>query len=151
MAQFPFATKPTAPAETATTEPIAEGAATEEVQAAPAEAAPKKTKKAKKDGRKKPAAQMTPEQVKEILGLVKTHSYPEIAEKVGVTKFQVNRVLMSTKKQLIESAGTDTAKLAKVQAYIAENLSRPEDARPGRGGKVKSALDDIVGDILNSL
>jgi hypothetical protein len=151
MAQFPFAQKPAAPAETPVTD--AAPAATE----APAVEAPaKKTKKTKTDKvRKTPAKQMTPEQVKQILGLVKENSYPEIAEKVGVTKFQVNRVLMSTKKQLRESAGGDPVKLAKVEQYITEHLSRPEDAQvgrgAGRGGKVKSALDDIVGDILASI
>lgn len=143
MAQFPFA-KPKADAAPAAAAP----------EAAPAAA---KTPKAKKSGedRKKPAAQMNADQVKQILTLIKDHSYSQISEQVGVTKFQVNRVLMSTKKQLREAAAGDPAKLAKVDAYIKEFLSRPEDTLPGkgggRGGKVKGALDNVVGDILASI
>lgn len=98
---------------------------------------------------------MTPEQVKQIISLVKDHSYTQIAETVGVTKFQVNRVLMATKEQLRKSAEGDAAKLEKVETFIKEHLSRPEDTLPGkggaRGGKVKGALDDVVGDILASI
>jgi hypothetical protein len=144
MATFPFAKPKDAPAAA----PAAE---------APAEAKAPKVKGVKKSGedRKKPAAQMNSDQVKQILTLVKDHSYTQIAEQVGVTKFQVNRVLMSTKKQLREAAAGDAAKLAKVDAYIKEFLSRPEDTLPGkgggRGGKVKGALDGVVGDILASI
>lgn len=142
MAQFPFA------------KPKADAPAAAAPAAAPAEAKEKKAKKSGED-RKKPATQMTAEQVKQILSLVKDNSYTSIAEQVGVTKFQVNRVLMSTKKQLREAAAGDAAKLAKVEAYIKEYLSRPEDTLPGhgggRGGKVKGALDSIVGDILSSI
>jgi len=98
---------------------------------------------------------MTSEQVKQIIALVKDHSYSQIAETVGVTKFQVNRVLMATKVQLRENAKGDAAKLAKVEEYIKTYLNRPEDSRPGkggaRGGKVKGALDSVVGDILASI
>jgi hypothetical protein len=141
MATFPFA-KPAAPAAAA---PVA-----------PAAKAPKvKGKKASGEDRKKPATQMNPEQVKQILSLVKDNSYTQIGEQIGVTKFQVNRVLMSTKKQLREAAANDPAKLAKIEAYIKEYLSRPEDTLPGkgggRGGKVKGSIDNVVGDILASI
>jgi hypothetical protein len=148
MATFPFA-KPAAPAAAAPVAPAA--------TAAPAEAkAPKvKGKKASGEDRKKPATQMNPEQVKQILSLVKDNSYTQIGEQIGVTKFQVNRVLMSTKKQLREAAANDPAKLAKIEAYIKEYLSRPEDTLPGkgggRGGKVKGSIDNVVGDILASI
>jgi hypothetical protein len=141
MANFPFPPKAKAAPEAA---PEA---------AAPAEKAPKQ----KKSGadRKKPAPAMTPDQVKQIIALVKDHSYSQIAETVGVTKFQVNRVLMATKVQLRENAKGDAAKLAKVEEYIKNYLNRPEDSRPGkggaRGGKVKGALDSVVGDILASI
>lgn len=145
MAQFPFAK----PKDVPTAE------ATEATEAAPE--VEKKAKKVTKSGgeRQAPAQAMTEEQVREIISLVKDMSYSEIATKVGVTKFQVNRVLMSTKKQLREAAEGNPAKLAKVEEYITNFLSRPEESRPGkgggRGGKVKSALNDVVGDILNSL
>lgn len=150
MANFPFPPKAkVAPAEPATPTVAPTEAATP--TEAPNEEASTKRKKSGAD-RKKPAPQMTSEQVKQIIALVKDHSYAQIAETVGVTKFQVNRVLMATKAQLRESAKDDPEKLAKVEEYIKTYLSRPEDSRPGaggaRGGKVKSALDDIVGDIL---
>jgi hypothetical protein len=144
MANFPFPPK-------AKAAPAAEAAPAE--AAAPAEKAPKQ----KKSGadRKKPAPAMTSDQVKQIIALVKDHSYSQIAETVGVTKFQVNRVLMATKVQLRENAKGDAAKLAKVEEYIKTYLNRPEDSRPGkggaRGGKVKGALDNVVGDILASI
>ncbi len=144
MANFPFPPK-------AKAAPAAEAAPAE--AAAPAEKAPKQ----KKSGadRKKPAPAMTSDQVKQIIALVKDHSYSQIAETVGVTKYQVNRVLMATKVQLRENAKGDAAKLAKVEEYIKTYLNRPEDSRPGkggaRGGKVKGALDNVVGDILASI
>mgnify|MGYP000967494666 FL=1 len=149
MTNFPF--PPKAKASEATPETVAAP-----VAAAPAETTAVKSKGKKKSGedRKKPAPAMTPEQVKQIISLVKDHSYTQIAEVVGVTKFQVNRVLMVTKDQLRKSAEGDAAKLAKVDAFIKEHLSRPEDSLPGkgpRGGKVKGALDDVVGDILASI
>ncbi len=120
--------------------------------AAPAEeAAPVKEKKA----RKKPNRQMTDEDIKFILENVRNMSYSEIAEARGLTKFQVNRVLMETKKKLREAAGDDEAKKAKVEEYIKTHLSRPEDSRPGGGrgrtSKVKSTIDSVVGDILSGL
>ncbi|MFA7202705.1 MAG: hypothetical protein WC188_03200 [Candidatus Caldatribacteriota bacterium] len=163
MANFPFAKKEETPA-APTAAPAAPTAAPAAPTAAPVAAVegqtekPAKVKKTKKSGedRKKPAAQMTPEQVKQVLVLIKDHSYTEVAEMIGITKFQVNRVLMTTKKSLKERAGDDPAKLAKVEEYIKNHLSRPEDTLPGkggggRGGKVKSALDDVVSDILAGL
>ena len=149
MATFPFAK----PKDAAV--PAAEAVATTEAPAVAAKAPKVKGKKASGEDRKKPAAQMNPEQVKQILTLIKDNSYTQIGELVGVTKFQVNRVLMQTKKQLREAAAGDANKLAKVDAYIKEYLSRPEDTLPGkgggRGGKVKGALNGVVGDILASI
>lgn len=148
MAQFPFAKPKDGAVPAAAEAPVA-------ALAAEAKAPKVKGKKASGEDRKKPATQMNPEQVKQILTLVKDHSYTEIGTTVGVTKFQVNRVLMSTKKQLREAAAGDAAKLAKVETYIKDFLSRPEDTLPGkgggRGGKVKGALDGVVGDILASI
>jgi len=151
MAQFPF--PPKAKAAAAAPEAVAPATA-----AVPGEAKAPKVKGVKKSGenRKKPAPQMNPEQVKQIISLVKDNSYTQIAELVGVTKFQVNRVLMSTKQQLREAAAGDAAKLAKIEEYIKTYLSRPEDTLPGKGGgrgggKVKGALGSLVGDILASI
>jgi hypothetical protein len=95
---------------------------------------------------------MTPEDTVFVISNVKTMSYSEIAEAPGITKHQVNRVLMQVKKDLREKCGGDAEKLAKIEAYIKETLSRPEDAFPGsgagRGGAVKESIDSIVGNIL---
>mgnify|MGYP001338076844 CR=1 FL=1 len=155
MADFPFkkpAAAPTAaPAATPAPAAASAPAATETAKA------PKEKKLTKKGvERKTPAPAMTPDQVKQVLSLVKDNSYTQIAEIVGITKYQVNRVLMSTKEQLLKAAEGDAAKTEKVKAYIKEYLSRPEDSRPGMGGgrtggKVKGALDNVVGDILASI
>ena len=148
MATFPFPQKKATEAA-----PAALAATT----AAPAEAKPVKVKGLKKSGepRKKPAPQMTPEQVKQILVLIKDNSYTQVATQLGITKYQVNRVLMQTKKSLREQAVKNPAKADRIEAYIKEYLSRPEDTLPGhgggRGGKVKGAMDDVVGDILASI
>jgi hypothetical protein len=80
-------------------------------------------------------------------------SYPEIAKEVGVTTHQVNRVLMGLKKKLRANA-KNAAEEAKIEKFIAENLTRPDDAsrgRGGRGGVVAVELDSKVRDILNSI
>ena len=116
-----------------------------------------KAPKAPKDAadRQKPAKMMTKEQISQVLSLIKTKSYTEIGEELGITKHQVNRVLMEVKKSMKAAAKGDAAKEAKVEAFIKEHLSRPEDTRPGvkgaKGGKVKSALNDIIGDIMAGL
>jgi hypothetical protein len=144
---FPTAGAPIAPA------PVIPAAV---VEGAPTEAPAKKERKKQAAGeRKTPAPAMNAEQIANIIKLIPTTSYGDIATQLGITKFQVNRVLMDTKKKLREAAGADVEKLAKVNAYIDTNLSRPEDSRPGGGGaregKVAKALDDIVGNILNGL
>lgn len=130
--------------------PVAEAAP---VAAPVAETAAPAEKKA--TDRKKPNRAMTPEDTQFIVANVKTMSYTEIAEARGITKHQVNRVLMQVKKQLKEAAGDDAEALATVNKHIEEHLSRPEDTRPGggggRAGVVKASIDDIVGNILNNI
>lgn len=116
-----------------------------------------KAAKVTKDGseRAKPAKMMSKEQMNQVLSMIKTKSYTEIGEELGITKHQVNRVLMEVKKSLKAAAAGDPAKEAKVDEFIKVHLSRPEETRPGvkgeKGGKVKKALNDIVGDILAGL
>ncbi len=140
--------------------PFMKGAAEAPAAAAPAAAeavkAPKEKKAKKADGeRKTPAKAMNPEQIQQVLSMVKDNSYTAIGEALGITKHQVNRVLMEVKKNLINNSKDDPIKKAKVDAYIKEFLSRPEDSKPGssgpKGGKVKNALNDIVGNILAGL
>ncbi len=152
MANFPFPPKAKATEATVTESPVTSTTTTE---AAPTAATKAKGVKKSGENRKKPAPVMNQEQIKQIIAMVKDHSYAQIAEAVGVTKFQVNRVLMNSKEYLRKAAEGDPVKLAKVEEFIKTHLSRPEDTLPGkggaRGGKVKNALDNVVADILASL
>jgi len=152
MANFPFPPKAKATEATATESPVT---STTTAEAAPTAATKAKGVKKSGENRKKPAPVMNQEQIKQIIAMVKDHSYAQIAEAVGVTKFQVNRVLMNSKEYLRKAAEGDPVKLAKVEEFIKTHLSRPEDTLPGkggaRGGKVKNALDNVVADILASL
>jgi len=116
------------------------------------EAAPKKTRKKSADGstRKASNRDMTKEDIDFIVANVKTMSYAEMAEARGLTNHQINRVLMTVKKDLKKSCNDDPIALAKIDIYIRENLSRPEEST-GRSGNVKSNIEDIVGNILNSI
>jgi len=152
MAEFPHETSfpfpKTAPASETTQEQATPVAAA-------VDAKPEKVKKAKKapGERKTPAADMTAEQVKRIPELVKTMSYPEIAKEVGVTTHQVNRVLMGIKKKLRANA-KNAADEAKIEKFILDNLTRPDDAtrgRGGRGGAVAVEIDSQVQNILDSI
>jgi len=120
-----------------------------------AEAKAPKEKKVKNENRKTPNKAMTPEDTQFVVANVKNMSYSEIAEARGITKHQVNRVLMQVKKQMKDAAGDNPEALATVEKYIKEQLSRPEDAFGGGGANrtsvVKKSIDDIVGNILNSL
>jgi hypothetical protein len=122
-----------------------EAAATEEVVVEK-----KKRQKRQADGeRKTPNRQMTNEDISFIVSNVKTMSYTEMADARGVTKSQVNRVLMEVKKNLRDQAKDDPKKLAAVEEYIKDKLSRPEDSLPGsRSSAVKDSIDDIVNGIL---
>lgn len=155
----PVAAAPVAPVAPVAAAPVAaqEGEVMTEVETpVEAPAATKATRKSSGKPRQTPNRQMVKEDIDFILANVKTMSYTQMAEERGITKHQVNRVLMTVKKDLRTSAGEDAAKLALVDQYILENLSRPEDSRPGKGGAgrgsaVKDSIDDIVGNLLNSI
>jgi len=146
--ETPVAATVTAP----TPEPEVETGEVMTEEIAVPETTEKKARKKSDKERAKPNRQMTPEDTVFVISNVKTMSYSEIAEARGITKHQVNRVLMQVKKDLREKCGGDAEKLAKIEAYIKETLSRPEDAFPGsgagRGGAVKESIDSIVGNIL---
>jgi hypothetical protein len=84
---------------------------------------------------------------------VKGMSYNDMAEKRGLTRHQVNRILMDVKAQLRKSAGDDETKKATIESYIGEHLSRPEDSRVGakKGSPVRDAMTDVVSEILGNL
>jgi hypothetical protein len=88
-----------------------------------------------KGDKMKKAKPLTAEKVKEILDLVKTHNTVEkIAESLEVSKFQVNRVILSTRQGLIESSlDKDQNIKDKVQAYINESLTPIDLFDPSEG------------------
>ncbi|MFW6243116.1 MAG: helix-turn-helix domain-containing protein, partial [bacterium] len=92
-----------------TEKPAAAGADTT-AKAATQEAAEKPKKE-----RKTKAKEMTPEHIQFVLGNVKNMSYTEMAEKTGLTKHQVNRILMDTKKNLRENTPEGSHERAKVE------------------------------------
>jgi len=130
-------------------EEMAEETAVEE------EVVEKKERKKSDKERAKANRQMTAEDTKFVIENVKTMSYTEMATARGITKHQVNRVLMQVKKDLRERCGGDEAKLAQVETIIKEQLSRPEDTLPGAGGGrsgvVKDSIDNIVDNILSGI
>lgn len=114
----------------------------------------KKTRRHSDKERKTPNRQMNDEDIKFVAANIRNMSYTEIANARGLTKHQVNRVLMKVKKDLRQAVADDPVKLASVNAYIAEQLTRPEDtqvAGRGRSAKVQESIDSVVSDILSSL
>lgn len=112
----------------------------------------KKQRKHSDKERKTPNRQMNDEDIKFIVANIRNMSYTEIANARGLTKHQVNRVLMTVKKDLRQAVANDPDKLAAVDAYIAEQLTRPEEAQvAGRGAKVQISIDSVVSDILAGL
>lgn len=146
-------TKPAPPVKEVTEEVVEEIETTEMEETETAEK-PKKERKVSTKERKTPNRQMNPEDISFILQNVKNMSYHEMAEARGITKHQVNRILMQVKKDLREKCANDEAKLAKVEEYIKSELSRPEDAFPGgsgRTGVVKETVDSLVDSILEGI
>ena len=138
--------------------PTADPAAQAAPQAAPnpeAQAAPQATdgKKPRKKVERKATREINREDVQYVLQNIKTQSYKEMADHLGLTKSQVNRILMDTKKDLRKSVKGNPEAEAKVEAYIKEHLSRPEDSGVGRkgGGAVRTAINSVVADILGNL
>jgi hypothetical protein len=85
-------------------------------------------------------------------------SYNDMAEKRGLTRHQVNRILMDIKTQLRnsykdEAGNEDPEKKKRVESYIESVLSRPEDSRVGakKGSPVRDAMNDVVSEILEGL
>ena len=131
----------------------AQAAAPEAPAAAPAAPAEAAAEAPKKKVERKATRIINKDDIQFVCQNVKTMSYNEMAEKRGLTRHQVNRILMDIKSQLRESAGEDAAKKEKVEAYIQAQLSRPEDSRVGakKGSPVRDAMDDVVADILGNL
>jgi beta-N-acetylglucosaminidase len=128
-----------------------ETSATEE--APQAETSTSTTEKSKRTVNRQATRMIKPEDIEFVMKNVRTMSYSEMAEKLGLTRHQVNRILMDIKKGLREEA-KKTGKVKEVEKFIKEHLSRPEDSRPGGqkgGGAVKNAIDATVSNILKNL
>jgi 3-oxoacyl-ACP reductase-like protein len=153
MAQFtpPFAQGNQAPAT-----PTAPAAPTAAAPAAPTAAPPEATEKKKMV--RKATRTITKDDIHFVCANVKGMSYNDMAEKRGLTRHQVNRILMDIKSQLRKSyvneqGVEDPAKKEQIETYIAQSLSRPEDSRVGakKGSPVRDAMNDVVSEILNGL
>ena len=167
MAQFtpPFAEEnkeQAAPAAAPQEQPAApaQEAAPAAAPAAPQAATPAAdAEPAKKKVERKATRQINKDDILYVCKNVTTMSYNDMAEKLGLTRHQVNRILMDTKKTLRDSYKdddgkvVDEAKKAKVEEYIASKLSRPEDSRVGskKGSPVRDAMNDVVSEILGNL
>lgn len=163
MAQFtpPFAqegqdpnAQPQQPQQPAPAAPAAP-AAPEAAAAQPAAAAPPTEKKKIE---RKATRTISKDDIKFVCANVKGMSYNDMAEKRGLTRHQVNRILMDIKGQLRKSyvneqGQEDPAKKETIEAYIAQHLSRPEDSRVGakKGSPVRDAMNDVVSEILGNL
>ena len=148
----PGASKPaSAPSATPTAE--AKNVAEEAKPTAASQAETATQEKPKRKVTRKATRVITPEDIQFVMANVKKMTYTEMADKLGLTRHQVNRILMDIKKQLREEA-KKTGKVEEVERFIKEHLSRPEDSRPGGnkgGGAVKNAINDTVADILSKL
>lgn len=116
------------------------------------------------------------ESIRFIRQNVREMTYAEMAEKLGLSKHQVNRALQYLKEQMRKHAlDTDDAAYGKkqnskgedvpdwsnplseiakkVETKIENEMSRPAQSRPGGGGggKVKKALDAELDDLLADL
>ena len=141
----------------------------------------KEKKKVSEDTEKKPRSQkmIDKECLEYVKANIKVQSYSEMAEHLGITTNQVNRILQTVKMGMrnyatqqdpkayatkVNDKGetsyiwaepkTELAK--KVEEKILEKLSRPADSRPGvpgrKGdGKVQKVLDDEIANLLDEL
>jgi len=110
----------------------------------------KKEEKPKRKVERKATREITPNDIQFVLANVKKMSYAEMAEKLGLTKNQVNRIINEIRTKLREEA-EKMGKKEEVEKFIEEHLKRPAETRPGGKGEVKSAIDATVADILNKL
>lgn len=131
-----------------------------------------------KPKRERSKVNISQEHIKFVRQNVKKMGYTEMAEQLGITRNQINRILQTLKEGMRGAAvqadpnayGTkenkkgetvydwsqpksDMAK--KVEAKIESDLSRPAESRPGAGGsgggKVQQALDSELEDLLKDL
>lgn len=143
--------------------PTAPPAAAAAPAAAPAAAVPgtapaPEAPKVKKTIERKATRTINKDDILFVCQNVKAMSYNDMAEKLGLTRHQVNRILMDIKAQLrksyvLEGGAEDPARKEVIEKHIATNLSRPEDSRVGakKGSPVRDAMNDVVSEILQNL
>jgi len=127
-------------------------------EAAPATAPVTEAPKQKKTIERKATRTINKDDILFVCQNVKAMSYNDMAEKLGLTRHQVNRILMDIKAQLrksylLEGGAEDPARKEVIEKHIATNLSRPEDSRVGakKGSPVRDAMNDVVSEILQNL
>ena len=151
---FANAAAPTPP-EAPQAAPTAPTAPTEAPQAAPQASAGDESaeKKPRKKVERKATREINQDDINYVLTNIKNQSYKEMADHLGLTKSQINRILMETKKNLRERAKGNEEAMAKVEQFIKEKLSRPEDAFGGtkKNAAVRNAINSVVEDIISSL
>lgn len=131
-----------------------------------------------KPKRERSKVNISQEHIKFVRQNVKKMGYTEMAEQLGITRNQINRILQTLKEGMRSAAvqadpdayGTKENKKGekvydwtqpksemakKVEAKIESDLSRPAESRPGAGGsgggKVQQALDSELEDLLKDL
>lgn len=143
--------------------------------AAPADASAAPTEKKK---RTRSTTVINPDHVPFVQANIKTMSYDLMAEKLGISKSQVNSILQTIKSNIRDAAIAD-AKAAgasayaqkgtnkkneilwdwanpisdlakKVEVYIDSDLSRPADARPG-GAKGNPAMKTAINTAVSDI
>ncbi|MFW6247065.1 MAG: helix-turn-helix domain-containing protein [bacterium] len=162
----------------ATPPPFA-GGSTEEVQQTEAPTAQQEApQQAPVKEKKKRAAPITEEQIKYVRDNVKKMGYGEMADALGISRNQVNRILQELKKGMraaaIQKAEADgqvaygtnekgrwdysdpkTELAKKIEQKIENDLSRPAESRPGAGrkggGSVQNTLQSEVDELLKDL
>jgi len=137
-----FAKKTVPPAPTAQT---VSDVTTEDVMAVETKTQESKSRKP----RKAPNRQKTKDEVKFIIENWRSMSTAELAAQTGLTKQQVYRTIVDTKKAMRKKAEQDPSQAERINKFIEEYLpSKAENIGHGGGGRKGSVLDDVLNDLL---
>jgi predicted HTH transcriptional regulator len=99
--------------------------------------------------RKSPNRQKTKDEVKFIIENWRSMSTAELANQTGLTKQQVYRTIVDTKKTMQKKAEQDPSQAEKINKFIETYLpSKAENIGHGGGGRKGSVLDDVLNDLL---
>jgi len=111
---------------------------------------PKAAEPKNKKPRKSPNRQKTKDEVKFIIDNWRNMSTAELASQTGLTKQQVYRTIVDTKKALRKKAEENPSLADKINKFIETYLpSKAENmGHGGGGGRKGSVLDDVLNDLL---